>query len=424
MPAPSPVSPRFTILLEVNQDIYSDIVAQAIGAGLLLDGPSDFPVEVGDLLITLREKVGNVNNGKVRRDVYLCIVDTAASMVSMTDFSSRLRKAVGNLALSEALEDTSHLLAIPASAAKCFIEVTRTWGDIHSVKVHNRLPTNPSNAVCLPPPLYQSSPRPTWPSGLEKSNRDIAYLGAKQKNITSRHPTLSVSPRDYLPEEERDLGPRSMKPVQKHALALLRCVLHARVPDASANAYLIFGFAACADAAEGSALRDLYRAIFDDCDHKQATFRAFCQALSFEKLINFVAQHGYPVAVLDRISNAITFLRFAFKSRPTVYRLNQFQASNDTNPPPWLRRDFGFRYCKGRGGVHILKAVYRAALNKCTPLQLHAACTEGDIFTFVNQTGVYVENVYRRLMRNDSGNPSVGFEDGTVPKRIRESMVP
>ncbi|EDU46615.1 conserved hypothetical protein [Pyrenophora tritici-repentis Pt-1C-BFP] len=124
----------------------------------------------------------------------------------------------------------------------------------------------------------------------------------------------------------------------------------------------------------------------------------------------------HPTIHLERVS-------LSNAQRSTVWRLKQFVLNkNETEPPAWAQRDYGFKFCKQREEVLLLKEIYNKICKKISLKDLHTACIHGRLYEAAVQKGVFVDAKYKRLMQNDYPSPFLGYENDKGLKNYRGSF--
>jgi hypothetical protein len=223
--------------------------------------------------------------------------------------------------------------------------------------------------------------------------------------------------RQWLEPSERHLTLRELEPSAKRkVLLLLACLLDSQVPTPAFDIYFDFGFVVCTKPKETMTLAGLYKELLTNCGQKVDMFFELWKALSDNTLVQLFDRYGYET-FRDEIPVLERFLTAPPGRRPTVWRLIHFLRQEDnTDPSPWLQRDYGFQFCKHREEVERLKSIYRAILQKSRPGELHEACTRGQLVKLGLNKGIVIEPGNKRLMQNTYGHPSLGFEDEETPK--------
>ena len=218
--------------------------------------------------------------------------------------------------------------------------------------------------------------------------------------------------RSYLPEEDRGLSLFRLQPAAKQAAALLiGCVLNDTPVPPGSDTYHVFGFATCRTGAEEHGLCDFYRQLLDTSLDPTIVFGGMVKAVELSTLTGLL--HNRGVQNLKKSHPSLNrFLTLTPEDRPSVFRLVQFIRDSDNDEPlPCLKRDYGFKFCTQREHVARLKALYTKVLEESDPLKLHNACIHGRLLHFVIKILAWVDHPMRRLLQNDYPQPFVGFDN-------------
>ena len=219
--------------------------------------------------------------------------------------------------------------------------------------------------------------------------------------------------RQYLPEEDRELGLLRLQPAAKQAAALLvGCVLHNILVPPGSDTYYFFGFVACRNEREEQDLAIYYHQLLDTTLDPTIVFKSIVKALEHGTLMGLMRNKGRQD--VEKSFPALTpFLAVQPEKRFSVYRLVQFIRDGDNDEPlPCLKRDYGFKLCTQREQVTKLKALYAMVLDKAGPGRLHHACIFGRLLDLATMIlGSAVDPAMRRLLQNDYPSPSIGFDN-------------
>ena len=216
----------------------------------------------------------------------------------------------------------------------------------------------------------------------------------------------------FLTEEDRHKPLLTLQPTGKQETArLIGTVTRGQLLPVATEAWYVFGFVTARDEEEERQLGGLYATILKDTKHPQQTFRNIQRALTTNTLVSFIdtVEHGYLREHFPRLE---AFMRAPPAKRSTVWRLKQFILDKKAiEPPACLRRDYGFRFCKQREEVLLLKEMYVQICNKVSLKDLHSACIHGRIFEAAIQKGVFIDAKHQRLLKNDYPSPFIGYDD-------------
>jgi hypothetical protein len=427
---------KLRLIFIEHKDVFETILEKLLG---LCDYQSeDFDPLIGDEIIALHERVVGFD---VEDDSALQTMLARASRLNkLSNFAERLARVIGRRDMSAPLVKVITGLARPQDAFEIFVRFTSGLKNVRKIHILLGLPGN--GALTPPIPLRSIKNDSTGqlkimkpkdeqlkvePPKVERSNigrTKIEQSNPRTSREVSTTPTTGLNSGiceeafNSLPFSERGRGVPYMAPPTRQTLLLLNSLLRKKLPGAHEESYLSFGFASCRNNTESMHLGGLYTALLVDCVDKEESFKAVAQALETDTLVRLFEENGYGADSLRVIPGATAFLRTSSKWRPTVWRLIQFLHAEDvTDPPGYLRRDYGFQWCKGREDVQNLKEIYTRILKKCSsPMELHQACTQSRLWELglSKQVGITVGD--KRLMQNLVGHPDLGFEDGEPPK--------
>ncbi|KAF2274275.1 uncharacterized protein EI97DRAFT_479077 [Westerdykella ornata] len=219
----------------------------------------------------------------------------------------------------------------------------------------------------------------------------------------------------YLKPEDQSTGIHRLQPPEKsQALSLISALLQHWSPAPNEDTYLAFGYAACSNDVEISHLNGLYHKLLIQCVDKVEMFQALWMALKSNTMVSFFEQNGFHRTALDCISGPVRYFVFPPNKRPSVFRHIAFiRASALTEPPPVLRRDYGYQLCKQREEVEKLKKIYGHILRNRDPCALHNSCVGRQLWQLVLETKAPVDlQKDRRFFVNIAPHPELGFESG------------
>ncbi|KAL7777109.1 hypothetical protein CFE70_007532 [Pyrenophora teres f. teres 0-1] len=197
----------------------------------------------------------------------------------------------------------------------------------------------------------------------------------------------------YLAQDDRPKMLLRLAPVAKQDVAqLVGSVLRGNLPPVNSEAWYLFGFVA-AD------------------DEEQERLLGVQRALETNNFVQLFKVKGYE-HIFEIVPHLQSYLRTALEARSTAFRLKQFILNrNGTEPPAALKRDYGFRFCKQREEVLLLKEIYSNICKKMSLEDLHTACIHGRLYESAVQKGIFVDPKYKRLMQNDYPSPFVGYDN-------------
>ncbi|KAF2878339.1 hypothetical protein BDV95DRAFT_600999 [Massariosphaeria phaeospora] len=248
---------------------------------------------------------------------------------------------------------------------------------------------------------------------LETSKRNTAYQAARASTSDPSEGFFGPA-RAFLPPAERQLGFRQLvPPAKRHAFLLLACLLRQKNPDPQWDCYHVFGYPTCRNQDEAQALGGIYSAIFTQCGEKVAMFAEVWRALEPNTVTQLFDKYDYQL-FREAVPEVELFLRTQPNARESVWRLVQFlRATDTTDPPPCLQRDYGFDRCKHREDVMALKGIYSQVLKGRHPLALHRACVLGKLKEFTSSVVVNINEKVARLLQNQYPISGLGYEQLT-----------
>ncbi|KAE8825486.1 hypothetical protein PTNB85_05915 [Pyrenophora teres f. teres] len=216
----------------------------------------------------------------------------------------------------------------------------------------------------------------------------------------------------YLAQDDRPKMLLRLAPVAKQDVAqLVGSVLRGNLPPVNSEAWYLFGFVAADDEEQERLLGGLYSEILKKAHDKQAVFVEVQRALETNNFVQLFKVKGYE-HIFEIVPHLQSYLRTALEARSTAFRLKQFILNrNGTEPPAALKRDYGFRFCKQREEVLLLKEIYSNICKKMSLEDLHTACIHGRLYESAVQKGIFVDPKYKRLMQNDYPSPFVGYDN-------------
>lgn len=277
-------------------------------------------------------------------------------------------------------------------------------------------PTFKNIKICLgEPPSITSSTS----SVAQKANkpRSLPNMAPQSPVMTPplppQNPSLDIfeSIKPYLSKEDQECGLHTLQSAAKQDAAILVAfVVRGVVPHPATAAHYHFGFVVCPDRVAENALVSTYYRFLNREQGKAANFQDLVQALEAYKLPLLPdADSHHNTLVMPRSVKDFLFARP--HERPSVWRLIQFLRDNDNDePPPCVKRDYGFKLCSQREHVTALKNLYTAILRKTTPMRLHSACEDGGLLRFASKI-VVIEPKMHRFLHNDDSNPGIGFDN-------------
>ncbi|KAJ4982650.1 hypothetical protein SVAN01_11862 [Stagonosporopsis vannaccii] len=361
-----------------------------------------FDMELGAHIVRL-EQLARTYVGQIRQQDEL--IELAWHMVcTHAALNTRMRAL-----LQSTFANNLHLLVCELSHAKralhTIFRIAKSTSAFKNVSILLAQPPSRPSSIS---PVVRRTAKPSSPQlAAQQSPTAISPLSLPSSSLD-----ILESVRPYLSKEDQEHGIYRLHSSAKQDTAILVAfVLRGLVPSPASNAYYRFGFVVCKDCPAQARLCSTYRRFLSRKQGKQANFRDLVQALEANKLPLLPDDDGHQHKLVMHHS-VRDFLLVRPQERPSVFRLIQFLRDEDNDePPPCVKRDYGFRLCTQREHVTALRNLYTAILSrtKTTPLELHYACEQGELLRFASKVTVVEPNMHR-FLRNEN-NPGIGFDN-------------
>lgn len=398
--------------------VFDEVVATMIGIFAKEEEEFVIDIEIGDLIIAIRENIGPLNDQYLDTGAEEKVMHLSAELCQKIYIQDRLRGLLKMSSLSDALYKNICGLAIPKLAFDTFVRVARSSPNFAKVKIHLGLPSLTRSIVSTTTVQNMNQQR----ESTEIDAKSQASNGTPAEVIETGKVTCPVGQdpeliaRCSLQPSDRFLSIDQLHPPAKQwAFRLLYTILNRQYPLSTDKNYFTFGFVGCRNKEEVNTLAELYRAILDNVERVDV-FRRMWQAVEKNTLGAFFLEEGCADNLVRHLRNVHSYLCSHPSRRPSVWQLITFLHENTTEPPGILRRDYGFQFCRMREEVLRLKVIYEQILKVADPLDLHSACTQGRLYEFGICKGVSIKPNDRRLMQNFKGHADLGFGDGPAVK--------
>lgn len=420
-------------IFKKHHHVFEELMTDLLG--VFQDHPESLDDEAGSELIKIWGFISSLT--KFCDEDYNTIIKEGFNLMSIQQFQQRSSILLGS-ALAEDLYPKIRLLAQVRRSFNTLVRAARVLPTFSKIVTRLGFPPKESTPRSPPHPHPRSLPlrprlSPPQPSlaPSESASPGTTATSAVQTVRLGPGPipaaevagsnTGDLAPNTakevfkkgllYLPPSERHIGLQKLEPIEKReTLLLVRSILENQTPNPSWNCYYLFGFPVCRDEDERQILVELYRVVLTTCSDKVSTFKNLWQALKQNTLPALFEKHGWSHCY-RYIPDLKNFLATPVKKRPSVFRLIQFiQAEESTDPPPCLIRDYGFDICRMREEVTVLKNIYKEMLATQGPRQVHRTCVAGNFQEMVESLGIQVDKKHHRLLRNQFGDPGLGFE--------------
>jgi hypothetical protein len=439
------------------QTKFDDLVTRMFGICDVNDRGSQIDRELGEQIISLHHLVGSYDKSLKQLNG---LIRFASEMTKRIDhLPDRLRYLLQKAKFAGELYQLICTLGFPERAYSTFVRAAKiSPAFAHTIfhtgslstspeRVHATVPASkpitkptsssprfaikqtasPTNTTKTPsppierpvragPPLAQVRTQPPTPQHptTHQAPKELGQMDSNtspNKSLSNPQNDIEAIIRPYLDDDEQDLGLSRLYPIAKQDTARLICaVLRGNLLPTSTNAWYVFGFVATRTEEEERHLGGLYLGILRDAQNRQTKFRDIVRAVETNTLVDFIDAQGYG-RLHDIFPGVAWFLSTPQEKRATVWSLKQFVADEDnTDPPPHLQRDYGFKYCRQRDEVQRLKDIYWNMLKKVDPMDLHHACVFESLYKFASMKG-FARDKDRRLMQNDGAMTSSGLEN-------------
>ncbi|KAI6020958.1 hypothetical protein BKA83DRAFT_4494776 [Pisolithus microcarpus] len=247
--------------------------------------------------------------------------------------------------------------------------------------------------------------------GKPKYSRRAYYKSFREKlYILNRIDTEAYTPdvlaiaRHHLDAGDQFKDLHELVPDAKQKSFLLYAILvNGWHPDpshperSSQDLYYTFGFCLCCDVHAERELAGLYRTLISKC-----SFQEFWLAYQSHRLVSLMDAKG-----LGKARQNIRHLKSFLKTRPndwcpTVWHLRLFTQSQATLPGRHVVIDYGFLNCETVEEQLALKEIYKRLLEipRVDPMELHAACINGQLYSFTRKYLPDLQRRFRKLMKN------------------------
>ncbi|KAF1833898.1 hypothetical protein BDW02DRAFT_356178 [Decorospora gaudefroyi] len=397
-----------------NQGEFEDLVTKMIGMDNV---ETKVDQELGDRVILLRHAIDAYDGSMKELNV---LIHQASEMTRvLLNIKDRFRYLLGKARFGNELYQLICTLGFPERVYSTLVRAAKAQKTFKHVSFHVRplSPPTPATSVALVARKKTRSRPQRMPQKQYLSKPMKRYKAAALPQPTPPPPPFGLDPlmdtvQPYLPPEDRGLGLIRLQPATKQAtIELIGTVLRGNILPIRTTAWYAFGFVTTKDEDAERDLAGLYAAIVKEAEDPQTIFQELLHALETHKLPTLFDTKQYP-NFRTPFPYLEPFLTAQPSQRFTVWRLRQFiYHPTDTDPPPCLQRDYGFRFCKQREEVERLKAIYKQMLQKLGPVEVHNACYHGTLYVTAIKNGLNIEARNQRLMVNDASSPHVGFDD-------------
>lgn len=362
---------------------------------------SRLDLEVGDKIITLHQLAHTCKTTPKDQDK---LINFSWSIVrNIRNLDVRMKPLLGSK-FAVKLYGLICLLGHPLRTHHTIIRVVMTVDGFRTVQI----------CVGHPPPQSHNTVKSS--SKVSSNRQQLKFdqqLQTMAPSRSIRRPTRKLADviRSYLSTEGQVLGLARLQPMAiQDAALLVGSILCGDLPHPGCNAYYEFGFAACRNQDEEQALSNFYRQQLLTTQNPVLVFKMIVGALHTSKLAAVLKRDALQ-SLRGTLPTVERFLTTPPQERLSVYRLTQFIRDTENDEPvPCLKRDYGFRFCTQREHVTALKTVYTMVLDRVKPSELHGACLHGRLIEFTIQVLGYVKPELRRLLQNDYPH-CIGFDD-------------
>ncbi|KAF1938836.1 hypothetical protein EJ02DRAFT_498479, partial [Clathrospora elynae] len=385
-----------------NEDVFADFIAIMFGINDLEKEGANLDRELGDRVISLHQTVKYYDGSM--RELNLIIQSASEMTRVLLHLQTRFRYLFVKARFSDELYKLICTLGFPERVYSTLVRAARTSRTFEHVTFHLR-PMSPPKRVSFATPATNARP------AAQKAAVDPQPQPQPQPAAIGLGALLDTA-QPYLAQEDRGIGLIRLSPASKQdASQLVGTVLRGQMLPVQTNAWYAFGFVTAKYDAEEQHLAGFYAVLLKEAQNPEAIFRELLCALETNTLVSLfdIKQYNHFRKLFPRLEK---FLKTPHEERSTVWRLQQFiKDVYNTEPPACLQRDYGFKYCKQREEVMLLKDIYSRMLKKLGPDNLHHACVRGELFKTAIQEGIAIEPKYYRLTKNDYTSPFIGYDN-------------
>jgi hypothetical protein len=445
-----------------NQVTFDDLVTKMFGISDANERGSRMDRVLGDRIIALHHLVRSYD--KSMRELHTLIHFASDMNKEIEHLPDRLRYLLQKAKFSNELHELIRTLGFPERAYSTFIKAAKTSPAFTHTTLHTVPSSSSPRGVYATVPISQPTTKPTFltpkleikqtagrtdctplkttktpsqtttgpvctaspqpqtraqpPRPQQSTKHEVSKVQGRtastplpQKSLSTPHNNIEAIIRPYLDDDDQNLGLPRLQPASKQAAArLVGAILRGQLLPTPTNAWYVFGFVATRTEEEERHLGGLYLGILRDAQDRQSIFRDIVRAVETNTLVDLINTQEYG-RFQDIFPGPASFLNTPPEDRSTVWRLKQFVADQDnTEPPPHLQRDYGFKYCRQREEIQRLKDIYWNILKKANPMDLHHACVFESLYKFASMKG-FATTHDRRLMQNDGAMSSSGLEN-------------
>jgi hypothetical protein len=436
-----------------NKETFDEVLTRWFGIDDVDEKGSQVDHELGVYLISLHQKTYSYD--KSLRQLHNLIHFAANMTRDVLHLQIRLRCLIRKGKFAKELYHLICTLGFPERAYNTYFQAAKTSPTFTHIDFHlipnacspKRVHFEPPQCKTTTNAAYSLATSTTKTSTIRKesttaktsstcsnnntnvvSRTTLQIQAPKLQRLTEReqqpanltHPNLAANQqndalnlvRPFLARQDRSPSVVQIQPAsERDTVQLIGTVLRGNLLPMSANSWYTFGFVTTQNVEEERRLGGLYAALLKDARDPTSIFREITTAMETNTVIKLfdIKGYGHFREVFPRLE---AFLTAPPAKRSSVWRLKQFiHDEANTEPLPCLQRDYGFKFCKQREEVQLLKGIYARVLDKVKPRELHEACVHGALYQFAVQKGVHVDLKYKRLMQNDYPAPSVGFDN-------------
>ncbi|KAI6137110.1 hypothetical protein F5141DRAFT_1209430 [Pisolithus sp. B1] len=223
-------------------------------------------------------------------------------------------------------------------------------------------------------------------------------------NTKAYTPDMLAIARPHLDARDQFKDLHELVPITKRKSFLLYAILlNGWHPDpghpeqSMQDLYYAFGFCLCCDVHAERVLAGLYTTLISRC-----SFRDFWLAYQTHTLVPLMDAKGLRKARRN-IRHLESFLKIRLNNWcPTVWHLRLFTQSQAALPGRHVAIDYGFLNCETVEEQFALKETYKRLLEipQVDPMDLHAACINGQLYGFARKYLPDLQWRFRTLMTN------------------------
>lgn len=409
------ITPNLRLTFNNHEDSLADLITRHCGVFDLGDRQSPHDNGLEDIILELEKLSRKANfERKVMASLLIRCFEVAKES---TILYTHLERLAGDSHFATELCKSMLILSIPGRLYQTLRAAAISLPSFKNVTVHVLPVTIPAGnhtkVTSFPTRTSPLTPRSSPAAQPESSQGGIQSVPqVRPEAVNYESGSMMHMVQKYLSADDRNRGfARLEPPAKRDTVQLVGTILRGMILPAHADAWYRFGFVSTADEEEERHLAGLYRAIITEATDPKKIFSDVLNSLESNKLIQLFDDHIYG-HFREAFPQLEEFLATRPSQRPTVWRLRQFVLCGDAiEPPPCLRRDYGFQFCKNHQDVARLKEYYKTILKHIDYMAVHDACMSNRLHEIAVSAGVQFISTDKRFMQNEGPSPIIGFDN-------------